>query len=236
MELVQLSTLHRSLLAAMTTGGGLSAQLSPTPHRQLTQRLVEVSEALLYAREAAPGFDPEWLRRFIQLAEAATHAAGATEWDHLLRLAEELLSELSHSVPLPTRPSVHPPDRTRVQQVTDGDTFIISGGWRVRLIGMDAPELHGANGHPEPLAVTARQTLAALSQYRLVRLVGDRQDRDRYGRLLRYAYSGDTCLNLELVRLGLAVAFPVRPNLRFQSDFEQAESEARQAHRGIWAE
>jgi len=236
MELVKLSTLHQNLLTAMTSGGGLSAQLSPTPHRQLTQRLVEVSEALLYAREAAPGFDPEWLRRFIQLAEAAAHTAGATEWERLLKLAEELLSELERSVPLPTRPSANPPERTRVQQVTDGDTFIISGGWRVRLIGMDAPELHGANGRPEPLAVTARQTLAALSQYRLVSLVSDRQDRDRYGRLLRYAYSGDTCLNLELVRQGLAVAFPVRPNLRFQPNFEQAEAEARQAHRGIWAE
>ncbi len=235
MQVVNLSNLHRDLLAPTLVGGDSVMNLSAPPHRQLMQRLVELSEALLYAREAAPGFDPEMLRRFIQLAESATRAAGASEWALLLKAVDDLLAELERGIPPPGQPSARPPERARVQQVTDGDTFVISGGWRVRLIGMDAPELHGANGHPEPLAVAARQTLASLIQYRLVRLVGDRQDQDRYGRLLRYAYSGDSCLNLEMVRLGLAVAFPVRPNLLFQAEFERAEAEAQQSQRGVWA-
>jgi hypothetical protein len=74
-----------------------------------------------------------------------------------------------------------------VARVVDGDTLALAGGERVRLLGVDAPELHaGRRGHhgpfPEPGAIEARAFLAALVEGRAVRL--ERRGRDLYGRTL----------------------------------------------------
>ncbi len=88
-----------------------------------------------------------------------------------------------------------------VTEVVDGDTMTVRGLGRVRLVGVDAPE-RGACGSDQ---ATAR--LRGLVLGRAVSLVPDgRDDRDRYGRLLRYVEVGGVDAGRELIAAGLATA------------------------------
>jgi endonuclease YncB( thermonuclease family) len=74
-----------------------------------------------------------------------------------------------------------------VERVIDGDTLRLAGGETVRLVGIDAPELHegrlGRTGpFPEPGAVEAAARLRVLAEGRRVRV--ERRGQDRYGRTL----------------------------------------------------
>jgi micrococcal nuclease len=68
-----------------------------------------------------------------------------------------------------------------------------------------------------------------------VRLELDVQARDRYGRLLAYVWLGDTMVNAELLRLGLAQVMTVPPNVRHQALFLKLQREARESGRGLWS-
>ena len=93
-------------------------------------------------------------------------------------------------------------DTAVVTAIIDGDTIEVSMGgasWRVRYIGMDTPEVGQACGSE------ATQANAALVSGKTVRMVKDKSETDRYGRLLRYVYVGDTFVNGALVSGGWAV-------------------------------
>ena len=124
------------------------------------------------------------------------------------------------------------PDTARVTQVIDGDTIIIAGGFRVRYIGIDAPEVHPTT---EVFGIEAWQANRDLVEGKTVRLERDVSDTDRYGRLLRYVYVDNTFVNAELVRRGLARAKAYPPDTKHQDYLQALETEARHAGRGIWA-
>lgn len=117
-----------------------------------------------------------------------------------------------------------------VSYVIDGDTFILSNDIRVRLIGVDAPELG------EPLYTEARERLRALVEGKTVILEQDHSEVDRYERLLRYVYVNGIFVNVEMVRTGFARAMTIRPDTRYASLLLRFESEAKRAQIGIWAE
>jgi len=89
-----------------------------------------------------------------------------------------------------------------VVHVVDGDTVDVAGGERIRVIGIDTPE------SGQPCATQATTAMSALVLNKPVRLTpGARDDRDRYGRLLRYLDLIDgTDAGLTLIEQGLAVA------------------------------
>jgi micrococcal nuclease len=67
-----------------------------------------------------------------------------------------------------------------------------------------------------------------------VRLESDITDKDKYGRLLRYVYVGDTFINAEMVRQGCAWSIAYPPDVKYQVYLEAMEKEARQLKRGVW--
>jgi micrococcal nuclease len=122
--------------------------------------------------------------------------------------------------------------RGQVVSVHDGDTLtvIIDGHTeKVRLIGIDAPELGQA-----PWGEEARSALRALVENKTVRLETDIKHRDQYGRLLGYIFAGETFVNLELIRQGHAVLYTVPPNVAHVDEYRKAQTEAREAGRGVW--
>jgi len=94
-----------------------------------------------------------------------------------------------------------PANATTVDYVVDGDTIRLRSGVYVRLIGIDTPEV-GQCGY----GAAKRK----LDQWvgGDVRLVNPRSvdDRDGYGRLLRYVHDAGRDTGLALIRLGLAKA------------------------------
>ena len=153
------------------------------------------------------------------------------EWGRIINigwrfaLAFFLLCTLSGCLPLATSL-----DTDRVARVIDGDTIILSGGERVRYIGIDTPEMDPE----EPFAVQATQANRELVEGKPVRLERDVSETDKYGRLLRYIWVDEKLVNLELVRLGLAEAKAYPPDVRYQSLLDAAETEAKLTGRGMW--
>jgi micrococcal nuclease len=125
-----------------------------------------------------------------------------------------------------------------VVSVADGDTVTVSIDGvreRVRLIGIDAPEL-GSPG--ECYGRESADRAAALLTGTSVQLIADdtQSDRDRYGRLLRYVVLADgTLVNAVLVKEGDAREYTYDEPYRHQQQFRALEEEARSAGSGIWS-
>ena len=128
-----------------------------------------------------------------------------------------------------------PPPEALVLSVGDGDTVTIEGSQKVRLLGIDAPELEREGRPADFLAHKAKAELARLIQGRQVRLEYDHLRYDQYGRLLAYLFLPDGVLvNAELVRQGLAKVYIFPPNNRYQEALLAAQREAIEARRGLW--
>ncbi len=136
------------------------------------------------------------------------------------------------SLILPLYGCSSPPELALVTQVIDGDTIIVEGGYRVRYIGIDAPEIHP---QLEAFGVEAWQANRKLLEGKEVRLERDVSEKDKYGRLLRYVWVDDVLVEAELVRQGLAQAKAYPPDTKYQDYLEAMEAEARQEGRGMWA-
>lgn len=130
-----------------------------------------------------------------------------------------------------------------VSRVTDGDTLTISpeveGHDTVRLIGIDTPETHAPGEDVEPLGPEASAFTKRATEGERVALEVGVEEVDQYGRLLAYATpkSGSLrgkMLEEELLRRGLAQAYPYPPNTERRDRFARAQWEARAAGRGIW--
>ncbi|HEX8098633.1 MAG TPA: thermonuclease family protein [Actinomycetota bacterium] len=129
------------------------------------------------------------------------------------------------------------PTQVPVLKVTDGDTIhVLYGGHdeRVRLIGIDTPEVPWYGGHGQCFGVQAARYMRGRLNHGSVRLTFDAELRDRYDRLLSYVYLGRELVNLTLVEMGFATADPVPPNTRMESVFAAAEARAREHRRGLW--
>jgi micrococcal nuclease len=131
--------------------------------------------------------------------------------------------------------------RGRVSAIVDGDTIHIDIDGHstvVRLLGVDAPELHDRDdpaGRPQPFARAAADFTRRMLADRRVRLEFEPDDRlDRYGRTLAYVFLDDgTFFNGELLRQGYAHAYTGFA-LRYRAELDADEAVARRARRGLW--
>lgn len=129
--------------------------------------------------------------------------------------------------------------RARVVRVVDGDTVDVrlrSGTQRrVRLLGIDTPEVYG--GVECYGRAASRLTKRLLPVDTRVRLVSDPTQKrvDRYGRILRYVMKGKTDVDRTLLRRGAArvYVYAHRPFTRTHS-YRVAQRSARHHHRGLW--
>jgi micrococcal nuclease len=121
----------------------------------------------------------------------------------------------------------------RVVRHTDGDTLWLSGIGKVRLIGVDTPEVYGeveCFGRRASEFVERTVPLGARVRYRL-----GAEERDRYGRALAYVWLHDgRFLNRLLVARGYAQPLTVPPNVDYAQLFRRAAGRARGAGRGLW--
>jgi micrococcal nuclease len=118
---------------------------------------------------------------------------------------------------------------TTVASVIDGDTFVTGAGEKVRLIGIDTPEVN------EPYYTEAKDYLSNRIEGKQVLLEGDSSNRDTYGRLLRYVWLDDELVNRELVEEGLALSRAYEPDTKYQHIFAEAQQHARAEKLGIWS-
>ncbi|HMK55886.1 MAG TPA: thermonuclease family protein [Dissulfurispiraceae bacterium] len=130
-----------------------------------------------------------------------------------------------------------------VTAVNDGDTVSIKvrsfAGFptnieRVRLIGIDAPELS-----QEPWGRRAKKHLKELLSKSdwVVNVEFDAEQRDQYGRLLGYLWNrrSQTLINEQMLEDGYAVLYTVPPNVKYAERFIEAQQRAYSKRLGVWS-
>ena len=123
-----------------------------------------------------------------------------------------------------------------VTRVLDGDTVDAAGIGRVRLLGIDAPEIGGRFERPAPFALEAREALQSLVLHRWVRFECEGRRVDDYGRRLAYVFlETGQFVNAALVRDGLA-RVSARTRLTHWDELRAAEEDAQARRRGMWGE
>jgi micrococcal nuclease len=151
--------------------------------------------------------------------------------------------------------SVPAEDLATVVRVVDGDTLEISLGGRqekVRLIGVDTPEVHESEKLHRDAARTRQDeaTIRALGKRASnftkslvragdqVRLEYDQQQRDRYRRLLAFVWLADgRLLNEVIICEGYANAYTRYPfKQEYMDRFRACERQAREQGKGLWKE
>jgi micrococcal nuclease len=136
-----------------------------------------------------------------------------------------------------------------VTRVIDGDTLKLENGERVRLIGIDTPEMHDSDKLYRDAQRTHQdiQTIKSLGRRaynftrdlvegKRVNLEFDAERLDKYGRLLAYVYLKDdgTFVNAEIVKQGYASLMTYPPNVKYADLFVKLYQQARQNKRGLW--
>jgi micrococcal nuclease len=128
----------------------------------------------------------------------------------------------------------------KVQRVSDGDTFVATVKGRrerIRVIGVDTPESVSPNQPDEPYGEEASDFAKHWLDGETVRLAGDAEPRDRYGRMLAYVWLEDgTFWNALLVAEGYAQQLTIPPNVTYERLFRRLAAEARREDRGLWAQ
>ena len=127
-------------------------------------------------------------------------------------------------------------DAVLVRAVIDGDTIDVAGFGRVRLLGIDAPEVGRGFDTAAPFGKEARERLTSLVLHRWVRLEQEGPMRDVYDRHLAYVMREDgVFVNAALVRDGLARVTARVPLARLD-ELKRAEAEAQSWRRGMWGD
>jgi micrococcal nuclease len=142
--------------------------------------------------------------------------------------------------PPPVAPAPGLPDGVdlAVERVVDGDTIVVTGRRPVRLIGVDAPETVDPRRAVGCFGREASDFLKALlPEGTPVRLVGDVEQEDRFGRTLAYVYrvSDGLFVNAELLRQGYAEVLTIPPNVAHADEFVALARGARNAAQGLWS-
>jgi len=122
-----------------------------------------------------------------------------------------------------------------VAYIFDGDTFRTRSGERIRLLGINTPEVAHNDQREQPYAKDAKRRLTQLILGKSVRLRLDREKKDKYGRTLAQIYLRDgRWVNNILVREGLAHVYTFAPNVYWADALLRTEKAARRDMRGLW--
>jgi len=123
---------------------------------------------------------------------------------------------------------------TVIAKIYDGDTVTLSTGERVRLLQMDSPEL-------SPLECYANESKSALVKLLAgpgtlsLRIDPSLDKVDKYGRLLRYLFKGETNINLRMVEIGAAAPYFYRSERGLYADkLLTASNSAKKKKLGLW--
>jgi endonuclease YncB( thermonuclease family) len=126
----------------------------------------------------------------------------------------------------------------KVERVSDGDTVIATTSnqtkLRIRLLGIDAPEVPNGAKPGQPFGEEARDHLARLIGGRTIQV--ETYDPDRFKRILAVVFLGSVNVNVEMVQEGLAEVYQGAPCKAYCRDLRVAEIGARRDRVGMWAQ
>jgi len=129
----------------------------------------------------------------------------------------------------PPTPPPAPEELVRVKRAHDGDTILLEDGRTVRYLGINTPE------YQEPFYRKAKRLNESLVLGREIQLEFDQERADGRDRLLAYVWVEQEMVNAKLIQEGLAHAFFIGPNRRYNALLLRLQAEARRRKVGIWS-
>ncbi len=142
------------------------------------------------------------------------------------------------STPAPTASQA---DLYKVTKIVDGDTITVDIAGKIetlRLIGINTPETVDPRKPVECFGKEASNKAKEILTGKSIRLEADstQDERDKYGRLLRYVFLADgTSFNKMMISEGYAYEYTYNIPYKYQIEYKQAEKEAKEAQKGLWA-
>ncbi|MDT8283614.1 MAG: thermonuclease family protein, partial [Gammaproteobacteria bacterium] len=127
-------------------------------------------------------------------------------------------------------------EKSRVSYAYDGDTLHLKDGRKVRLIGINTPEIGHDNNADEPFANEARAALKSIiKKDKSISLIYGKEKKDHYQRLLAHAFTSDG-QNIQALLLtnGFARVITFPPNTQFTACYLAQERNARCSKTGLW--
>lgn len=140
-----------------------------------------------------------------------------------------------------TKEAETPESLYAVTKIVDGDTIEVRINGKdegIRLIGVDTHETVDLRKPVQCFGKEASQKITEILKGKKFRLEADptQSERDKFNRLLRYVYLEDgTLLNKQLIAEGYAHEYTFETPYKFQAEFKQVETEARNAGKGLWS-
>jgi micrococcal nuclease len=131
-----------------------------------------------------------------------------------------------------------------VAKVLDGDTLALDSGEKVRMIGVNTPETVKSGSPVQPFGEEASQYTKSQLEGKKVYLETDAEEKDSYGRTLAYVYVAEpqapdeisqNMFNAMLLRGGYAQLMTIKPNVKYQTLFQDLQKNAHAQNKGLWA-
>ena len=123
----------------------------------------------------------------------------------------------------------------QVKKIYDGDTILLNNGTKVRLLGINAPEVENHNKLAQPFGEEAKQWLEKTLSGQKVRIQKDVDKKDKYGRTLAHVFTQTRRhVNLELVEKGLATVNVHPPGVKYTDALLLAQNKAEADKIGLW--
>ncbi len=153
-----------------------------------------------------------------------------------LLLGQSLWQPVAAEIACPL-PENHPyDDIATVRYVHDGDTLHLQDGRKIRLIGINTPELARDRQAAEPFSAAAKNALKAFFKNdKQIFLLYGKEKQDHYKRTLAHVFSKNgSNIQAALLNQGLAYAITFPPNDRFTTCYQAQEKQARCSKTGLW--
>lgn len=125
--------------------------------------------------------------------------------------------------------------KVEMQRVIDGDTLKLESGEKVRLIGINTPEVENRFSEAQPGGEAAKTWLKKTLRSPYIWLEYDAEQFDKYDRRLAHVFteSGDY-INAMLLKEGFAMLTLTPPNLRYATKLIAAQQQAETQQKGVW--
>jgi len=153
-----------------------------------------------------------------------------------LKQSQTIKSPLTNNRVFPTR------ETAKVLKVVDGDTIKVLMNNKeetVRLIGIDSPEVLDERKPVQCFGKEASDKAKEILTGKTIVLESDptQEDKDEYGRLLRYVFLDDLNFNKFMVSEGYAREYTFKgKSYKQQLEFEDMEGRALESKKGLWAD
>lgn len=238
---------NKTVIAIIIAGLMISSAISSlnhpvsVPDPDITKNQSNIIEVKDLAEQPTPAGQEE-SKSTESYADQTDLSSGNTARDSIIEPTPNNQGSVSATItPTPLISPSSQADLYKVTKVVDGDTIAVDIDGKtetLRLIGINTPETVDPRKPVECFGKEASDKAKAVLTGKSVRLESDstQDERDKYGRLLCYVFLADgTSFNKMMISEGYAYEYTYNTPYKYQTEYKQAEKEAKEAQKGLWA-